>query len=197
MPLRKAHPLSSAHARLGPDETETRMSHANAELFELRSLRDVNQTMESTGSSSSRPPHYILISQSSLPSSSSGPNVVPSAALIFPRIHYHYADDPPLALLPQPSSSDIPDGPAYLVLDWDPISTGLSATASPNTKLNLAHAQIPEMRSVSAGTAVVGIKASPAPGISDAVDHDRNTNMYVLETVRHLGAGGSNRALAG
>jgi len=111
------------------------------------------------------PPRYILISQSNLPSSSApstANETATSSTLIFPDIQYHYADDPPLALLPSSK-----DAPPYLVMDWDP---------------NAAAGDL-VVRSLSDVVSVVGLKAVPAPGVSDAVEHDTNTNMYVVETV--------------
>lgn len=111
------------------------------------------------------PPHYVILSQSNLPSASSssapsGP-VPSSSTLVFPTIHYHYADDPPLSLLPSK------DAPPYLIMDWDP-------NVAPGDTV---------VKSISDAITVVGTKVAPAPGVSDAVDHDRNTNMFVIETI--------------
>lgn len=121
------------------------------------------------------PPHYILVSQSNLPSSSTpgaavNDTAIPST-LVFPTIQYHYADDPPLALLPNNSK----DAPPYLVMDWDP---------------NVAPGDL-VIRSLSDEVSVVGLKAFPAPGVSNAVENDINPNMYVVETVNSAVPGSS------
>jgi hypothetical protein len=117
------------------------------------------------------PPRYILISQSNLPSSTSSTNeTATSSTLIFPTIQYHYADDPPLALLPSSK-----DSPPYLVMDWDPNAAARDLV----------------VRSLSDTVSVVGLKAVPAPGMSDAVERDINRNMYVVETVHSASPGSS------
>lgn len=60
-------------------------------------------------------------------------------------------------------------------MDWDP-------NAAPGESV---------VRSISEDVSVVGIKVAAAPGVSDTVDHDRNTNMYVVETVTGSNAGNS------
>lgn len=52
-------------------------------------------------------------------------------------------------------------------MDWDP---------------NVAPGDI-VVKSISDTVTVVGVKVAPAPGVSEAVDHDRNTNMFVIETI--------------
>ncbi|KAF8310929.1 hypothetical protein DL93DRAFT_2169322 [Clavulina sp. PMI_390] len=141
-------------------------------------------------SSSSRrihppPPHYILLSQSSLPSASiPAPNSLQlstssSSTLVFPEIHYHYADDPPLTLLPSSSSSQDATrsaiSPQYLVMDWDPNAPNGEAV----------------VRSISDDVQVVGVKVSPAPGVLPAAEGEleSNTNMYIIDCI-----GGSQEA---
>ncbi|KAF8342811.1 uncharacterized protein EI90DRAFT_2988029 [Cantharellus anzutake] len=113
----------------------------------------------------SLPPHYVLVSQGSLPASTTGvvgaPNT-PAPRLTFPIIHYHYADDPPLSLMPSKDHENQP----YIILDCDPTSC-----------------QLPVVRSVSEGLAVTGIKVTEAPGVIKGVEVDRNPNMFVIEAV--------------
>lgn len=117
------------------------------------------------------PPRYVLVSQSNLPSSTGLTNdTAPSSVLVFPAIQYHYADDPPLALLPSSK-----DSPPYFVMDWDPNSAARDLV----------------VRSLSDTVSIVGLKAVPAPGMSDTVEHDVNTNMYVVETVSSIAPGSS------
>jgi hypothetical protein len=123
------------------------------------------------------PPHYILLSQTTLPATSSSPSLssgagahaistTPTPALTFPLIHYHYADDPPLSLIPSGKGKDTGQQ-HYIILDYDP---------------HAPHAPF-LVRSISDGLAVVGVKVTEAPGIGRGVDEERNTSMYMIETV--------------
>jgi hypothetical protein len=118
------------------------------------------------------PPHYILLSQTTLPNSSlSGTGAQASSTtatptLAFPMIHYHYADDPPLSLIPSSKGKET-EQQQYIILDYDP--------GSPHAPLLV--------RSISDGLAVVGVKVTDAPGIGQGVDDGRNTHMYVIDTV--------------
>ena len=102
------------------------------------------------------PPRYILVSHSS-----QSPNCsAPVKTLSHPHIHYQYADDPPLALLPSSSAEQV------IVLDYDP-----SGRTSP-------HAQ-----SISGPAAVTGVKVTDAPGhIPTGEDASSNDKMYVVHT---------------
>lgn len=116
-------------------------------------------------SDSPLPPHYILLSQSSIPAPSAPVSTAtPTPTLTFPSIHYHYADDPPLSLLPPHDHQE----QQYIILDYDPKAPS-----------NLV------VRSISDGLAVVAVKVTEAPGIAKGVDDDRNTGMYIIETVSH------------
>src|SRR5689334_9290703 len=111
------------------------------------------------------PPHYILVSQSQLPSTShdtSGPSSLCASTLVHPIIHYHYADDPPLSLLPSAEQT-------YLIMDWDP--------SLPDNGM------APAVRSISEDTAVVGLKVSESAGEDDG---RLNSSMYVLETISNV-----------
>ncbi|KAJ7357071.1 hypothetical protein DFH08DRAFT_850932 [Mycena albidolilacea] len=93
------------------------------------------------------PPYYVLASA--------------SAALVHPTIQYHYKDDPPLDLLPQP-------GEQVLVLDYDP------ETSAP-----------PTIQSISPSISVTGLRVEEAPGAAAAaVDEGvaRNDRMFIIET---------------
>lgn len=81
-------------------------------------------------------------------------------------IHYHYADDPPLSLIPSSKGKDI-EQQQYIILDYDP--------HAPHMPLLV--------RSISDGLAVVGVKVTDAPGIGPGIDEERNTHMYVIDTV--------------
>lgn len=106
------------------------------------------------------PPHYIILTQSQLSPSSSTRAEPTAQTLVHPIIHYHYADDPPLSLLPtNPNQS-------YIILDVDP--------ADPS--------QTPIVNSISEDMVVVGVKVNDAPG----AEGDRNARMYTIETM--LGA---------
>jgi hypothetical protein len=105
-------------------------------------------------------PEFVLVSQSPLPppqasSSSTGPPIAPS--LIHPLIHYHYADDPPLSLLPPVSGAQV------LVMDFDPSSSNP-----------------PRVQSLSEDVVVTGVQ------VTEAATEGRegtNSNMYLVETL--------------
>ncbi|KAJ7900039.1 hypothetical protein B0H14DRAFT_2672012 [Mycena olivaceomarginata] len=93
------------------------------------------------------PPYYVLASA--------------SAALVHPTIQYHYKDDPPLDLLPQP-------GEQVLVLDYDP------ETNAP-----------PTIQSISPSISVTGLRVEEAPGAAAAAADEgvaRNDRMFIIET---------------
>ncbi|KIK71202.1 hypothetical protein GYMLUDRAFT_132526, partial [Collybiopsis luxurians FD-317 M1] len=92
------------------------------------------------------PPYYILFSTQPASSSTLG----------HPTIQYHYADDSPLALLPQHPDEHV------LLLDYDPNS------------------QKPIVTSTSRTLAVTGVKIGEAPGAAVAEDK-RNDRMYIIE----------------
>ncbi|KZP12032.1 hypothetical protein FIBSPDRAFT_799455 [Athelia psychrophila] len=103
------------------------------------------------------PPYYILVSQSAL----AGGNGSPPITLGHPSIQYHYADDSPLALLPQSADEHV------LILD------------------HCASDRVPTMKSISRDLAVTGIRVSEAPGAKAAHDElkiKQNDKMYILET---------------
>ena len=110
------------------------------------------------------PPHYILVSQSPLPS---GPTTtrLPYKSFTHPLIEYHYADDLPHALLPQNPQEHV------LVLDYDPTN------ATP-----------PIAQSLSTDLAVLGVKATEAPASGSATDDNpnpkKNSQIYVIETTQ-------------
>lgn len=60
-------------------------------------------------------------------------------------------------------------------MDWDP---------------NAAPGDV-AVRSISDDVSVAGVKVVPAPGVSDVEDPDRNTNMYIVETVVSHPTGGN------
>ncbi|KAJ6627219.1 hypothetical protein B0H10DRAFT_2210610 [Mycena sp. CBHHK59/15] len=97
------------------------------------------------------PPFYILCARTSLAAPT------PAPALVHPAIQYHYADDPPLALLPHPAEH-------VLVLDFRP------------------PAPAPTVHSFSPAVAVTALRIEEAPGAAaDAVPR-RNDRMYIVET---------------
>lgn len=104
----------------------------------------------------SEPPYYILVSQSALASNPQGPQ---STSLAHPTIQYHYADDPPLSLLPQSPSEHL------IILGHDP------AQATPTGK------------SISKDLIVSSVKVSEAPAAAASDDEQgkRNDRMYILE----------------
>lgn len=119
--------------------------------------------MASSSAPESFPPHYIFVSQGSLPAAGgAGQSTLTAPVLTFPIIHYHYADDPPLSLIPSKDRDNQP----HIILDYDPAS-----------------GQPPVVRSVSEGLAVTGIKVTDAPGVIKGVAKDKNPNMFVIEAV--------------
>ncbi|KAJ3719699.1 hypothetical protein EV361DRAFT_949791 [Lentinula raphanica] len=92
------------------------------------------------------PPYYILFSTQPANSSSLG----------HPTIQYQYADDSPLALLPQHPDEHV------LLLEFDQTSS------------------VPTVTSTSRTLAVTGIKVEEAPGAAVAEDK-HNDRMYIIE----------------
>ncbi|KAL1952027.1 hypothetical protein VTO73DRAFT_1176 [Trametes versicolor] len=103
------------------------------------------------------PPRYLLVSHGQ---SLSNPAAPATTSLSHPVIEYHYADDAPTSLLPQP-------GEHVLVLDYDP-----ARPASPTVK------------SLSPDLAISAVKVTDAPGAAVAGEPPfrSNNNMYVIET---------------
>lgn len=99
------------------------------------------------------PPYYVLVAHSqSLPASTS---------LSHPLIEYHYADDPPVSLLPRLADEHV------LVLDYDPARPGP-----------------PTVKSLSPDLVVSAVKVADAPGAAVAGEPAlRNNSMYVIETI--------------
>ncbi|KAK7064470.1 hypothetical protein R3P38DRAFT_3250054 [Favolaschia claudopus] len=94
------------------------------------------------------PPFYILSTTNNAP-------------LVHPTIQYHYRDDSPLALVPQPSEQ-------VLVLDYDPESSAP-----------------PIIQSISPSISVTGLRVEEAPGASAAAADEgvpRNDRMFIIET---------------
>ncbi|KAI0036697.1 hypothetical protein K488DRAFT_40704 [Vararia minispora EC-137] len=103
-----------------------------------------------------RPPHFILVSHSTQPE---GDAAGPSRTLSHPSIQYHYADDPPLALLPRSSDEQV------LILDYDP--TGRVP---------------PHAQSLSGPATVTGITVTDAPGTPSDESSPWNNKMFVVNT---------------
>ena len=115
-----------------------------------------------SSSAGDTPPHYVLVSQTPLVSTSTAPG--PSfKSFSHPVIEYHYADDLPHALLPRSTQEHV------LVLDYD------SASASQ-----------PVAQSLSTDLAVLDVKVTDAPAASSVTDDApiprRNGKIYVIET---------------
>jgi hypothetical protein len=117
----------------------------------------------STMTSTTGPPFYILLSHSTVRDDET-PSSTSLKTLGHPIIQYHYADDSPLALVPQNPDEHV------LVLDYDPSSTP---------------SNVPTVKSISRTMAVTGVKVSEAPGAAAAHEElkiKRNDKMYILET---------------
>ncbi|KAF7339898.1 hypothetical protein MVEN_01907100 [Mycena venus] len=103
------------------------------------------------------PPYYVLCSRST---TAVGPSN--TAALIHPVIQYHYKDDPPLALVPQPAEQ-------VLILNYDP------ETSAP-----------PTVQSISPSISVTALRVEEAPGAAAAAADEgevaRNDRMFIIET---------------
>ena len=109
------------------------------------------------------PPYYILISQTDLAANPSQQPAL-SSSLSHPIIQFHYADDSPLALLPQSPNEQV------LVLDYDPSSSSAQPIA----------------KSISHNVALSGMKVAEAPGAGatlEAGDKKVNDKMYILEFI--------------
>lgn len=101
------------------------------------------------------PPFYILLQHAQ-----GGLQTVPSTAsnFVHPVIEYHFADDPPSALLPTS------DAEAVVIIDYE--GPGFP----------------PSARSLHPELAIAGMKITDAPGAA-AAHPRRNDRMYVLETI--------------
>lgn len=106
------------------------------------------------------PPLYVLL-QPNLPSASSAP-----ATFVHPVIEYHFADDPPTALLPTSANESV------LVLDY--------------TSSDI----IPTVQSLHSGSAISNLRIVDAPGVSSAKQSEPTINdkMYIIETVSSIEA---------
>lgn len=130
------------------------------------------------------PPFYVLLSQhtaSSLPSSHSQTLPPPPSRLTHPTIQYHYADDPPLALVPSA------EHPHIIILDIPDGSPGQPVTSSSETETTVLSLG-PSARSLSSALAVTSVKVAQAPGaaIKHALTEGRDPNIYILETVSQI-----------
>ncbi|KAG8927444.1 hypothetical protein FRC01_007490 [Tulasnella sp. 417] len=110
-------------------------------------------------SGSQDPPQYVLIASDAV----RGPA---SSTLAHPAIiHYQYADDAPVNIIPQPGGQH-----TILVMEFD--------EADPMGR--------PTVRSLSEDVVVSGIKVSEAPGATarspGTEGKSTNPNMYVIET---------------
>ncbi|RXW18243.1 hypothetical protein EST38_g7612 [Candolleomyces aberdarensis] len=103
----------------------------------------------------SRPPFYVLVAHHSTSQPPSSNN------LRHPAIQYHYADDPPLTVLPEHPGEHV------LVLNYDD--------------------PVPTAQSVSDSLIVTGLKVEEAPGAAaaSAEENDgKNDRMFIIETLR-------------
>jgi hypothetical protein len=132
------------------------------------------------------PPCYILLSQytsSSLPSLGAQTLSPPPSRLIHPTIQYHYADDPPLALVPSS------ERPHIIILDIPDGDRGLGQpVASPSSTETIVASSAPSARSLSSALAITTVKVAQAPGaaIKHALAEGRDPNIYILETVSQI-----------
>ena len=130
------------------------------------------------------PPCYILLSQytsSSLPSLGAQTLPPPPSRLIHPTIQYHYADDPPLALVPSS------EHPHIIILDIPDRSSG-QPVVSPSSTETIVPPPTPSARSLSSALAITSVKVAQAPGaaIKHALAEGRDPNIYILETVTQI-----------
>ena len=105
------------------------------------------------------PPCFILLSQSNLPGlSSTNP---PATTFVHPVIEYHFADDPPTALLPSSLTETV------IILDYD----GSDAN--------------PQARSLEKDIIVTGVNVTEALGNNAVRDGEpkRNDRIYIIETI--------------
>src|SRR5260370_42609990 len=106
------------------------------------------------------PPFYILLSQhtsSSLHSLGTQTLPPPPSRLTHPTIQYHYADDPPLALVPSA------EHPHIVILDI-PEESSRQPVISPSSTETITPSPIPSARSLSSALAVTSVKVAQAPG---------------------------------
>lgn len=105
------------------------------------------------------PPRYVLLSSGGPSNAYTASPLLGGSPFAHPAsIHYHYADDPPIQLLP-------PGNDTILVMDVDDIASA------------------PAVRSLSSDVVVTGVKVSQVPGVPSAAPDDMssNPNMYVID----------------
>lgn len=108
----------------------------------------------STSTAESEPPFYVLLQNASGATQTTAGS---ASTFVHPTIEYHFADDPPSALLP--ASDEV-----VVIIDYN----------GPDLP--------PMVQSLHPDLAVTGIKIADAPGAA-AAHPRRNDKMYVLETV--------------
>ncbi|THH06371.1 hypothetical protein EW145_g4137 [Phellinidium pouzarii] len=101
------------------------------------------------------PPFYLLLQHTSPADANNATSSTP-ASFSHPLIEYHFADDPPSALLPSSAAENV------IILDYNgPDST-------------------PVVQSLHSDFAITGVKVTDAPG---AAATRRNDRMFIIETI--------------
>lgn len=116
------------------------------------------------------PPFYIMISQSILPPI---PGASPQQVLTHPSVQFHYADDPPLAILSSTQRQ-------VIVLDTNApqsqaISPSSTATIVPSSSLSA--------QSISSSVAVASVRTAQPPlkAVAHATAEGKDPNIYIIE----------------
>ncbi|KAI5122585.1 hypothetical protein M0805_004801 [Coniferiporia weirii] len=123
----------------------------------------------SFASTKPEPPFYLLLQHAPLAHTNNSPSSAP-AVYSHPLVEYHFADDPPSALLPSSAAESV------VVLDYDSCDFP------------------PVVQSLHASFAIVGVKVTDAPGAAAAVSRPgdevlprRNDKMFIIETIANGG----------
>jgi hypothetical protein len=138
-------------------------------------------------SASPAAPYYILVSPSAL-----GSHLHPSS-LTHPTVQYHYADDPPTALLPTTEHPNViilePQFPEESAESNAPHASSSPQSVSTNSAVTIvpskATAQPPSFHSLSSSVAVTNVRVAqpPASAVAFATSEGKDPNIYIIDYV--------------
>jgi hypothetical protein len=129
-------------------------------------------------------PYYILVSPSALGSH------LHASSLTHPTVQYHYADDPPTALLPTAEHPNViilepqlSEESAESNTSSSPpsVSTNSAVTIVPSKVI----AQPPSFHSLSSSVAVTNVRVAqpPASAVAFATSEGKDPNIYIIDYV--------------
>lgn len=137
------------------------------------------------------PPYYILVAPSAL-----GNHSHPSS-LTHPTVQYHYADDPPAALLPSAEHPNViilePHLPGEESVDSTTNGLHIGSSSPPSVAISSAvtivpsktTAQAPSFHCLSSSAAVTNVRVAqpPASAVAFATNEGKDPNIYIIDYV--------------